>query len=55
LWELSLSSKPKPAPSRGLATKQIQEKPSKSKKNRLDLLGFIRPNQGFSMGYSESK
>jgi hypothetical protein len=55
LWELSCPASRNPAPSRGLAAKQIQEKPNKSKQNRLDLLGFIRPNQGFSMGYSESK
>jgi hypothetical protein len=32
--------------------------PNKSKQNQaksLDLLGFIRPNWGFSMGYGESK
>jgi hypothetical protein len=29
--------------------------PSKTKQNRLDLLGFIRPNQAFSKGYGESK
>jgi hypothetical protein len=30
-------------------------KPNKSKENRLDFLGFLWPNQDFSMGYSESK
>jgi hypothetical protein len=55
LWELPLSSKPKPGAELVLATKQIQENPRKTKQNRLDLLGFIRPNRGFSMGYSESK
>jgi hypothetical protein len=29
--------------------------PNKSKQNGLDLLGFIRPNRDFSMGYGESK
>jgi len=32
-----------------------QEKPNKSKQNSLVLFGFIRPNRGFSMGYTESK
>jgi hypothetical protein len=35
--------------------KQIQAKPNKFKQKGLDLLGFIRPNRDFSMGYSESK
>jgi hypothetical protein len=29
--------------------------PNKTKQKGLDLLGFIRPNRGFSMGYRESK
>jgi hypothetical protein len=29
--------------------------PNKTKKNGLDLLGFTRPNQDFSMGYIDSK
>jgi len=29
--------------------------PNKSKQNGLDLLGFIRQNRDFSMGYGESK
>ena len=33
-------------------SKQIQAKPNKSKQNCLDLLGFIRPNRDFSMGYA---
>jgi hypothetical protein len=37
------------------AAKQIQAKPNKSKQKRLDLLGFIRPNPDFSMGYGDSK
>jgi hypothetical protein len=36
-------------------TKQNQAKPSKTKQNCLDLLGFIRPNRDFSMGYGDSK
>jgi hypothetical protein len=32
-----------------------QANPSKTKQKSLDLLGFIRPNQDFSRGYSESK
>ena len=32
-----------------------QIKPRKSKEKGLDLLGFLWPNRGFSMGYSESK
>jgi hypothetical protein len=36
-------------------SKQIQATPNKTKLNSLDLLGVIRPNRGFSMGYSESK
>jgi hypothetical protein len=36
-------------------TKQNQTRPNKSKQNGLDLLGFIRPNRDFSMGYGESK
>jgi len=32
-----------------------QIKPNKTKENSLDLLGFIRPNWDFSMGYSGSK
>jgi hypothetical protein len=39
-----------PAPRRG-ASKPAQAKPSKTKQNCLDLLGFIRPNRDFSMGY----
>jgi hypothetical protein len=35
--------------------KQKQIKPNKTKQNGLDFLGFIRPNRGFSMGYTESK
>ena len=35
--------------------KQNQTAPNKSKQNCLDLFGFIRPNRGFSMGYTESK
>jgi hypothetical protein len=35
--------------------KQFQAKPNKSKQNSLDFLGFIRPNQDFSMGYTDSK
>jgi hypothetical protein len=35
--------------------KFFQAKPSKTKQECLDFLGFIRPNQDFSMGYSESK
>ena len=34
------------------ATKLIQAQP---KQKRLDLLGFIRPNRDFSVGYSDSK
>jgi hypothetical protein len=30
--------------------KGFQAKPNKTKQNSLDLLGFIRPNRGFSMG-----
>jgi hypothetical protein len=33
----------------------LQINPNKTKQNCLDLLGFIRPNRGFSMGYGESK
>jgi hypothetical protein len=39
----------------GQTAKQNQIKPNKTKQNRLDLLGFIRPNRGSSMGYGESK
>jgi hypothetical protein len=39
LWELPLSSKPKPGAELVLATKQIQENPRKTKQNRLDLGG----------------
>jgi hypothetical protein len=35
--------------------KQIQIKPNKSKQKSLHLLGFIRPNQAFSMGYDGKK
>ena len=34
-------------------TKQYQAPPNKTKQNCLDLLGFIRPNRDFSMGYDE--
>jgi len=44
-----------PTGRRRCATKLIQAEPSKSKQKRLDLLGFIRPNRDFSMGYSDSK
>jgi hypothetical protein len=33
----------------------FQIDPNKTKQKYLDLLGFIRPNRGFSMGYGESK
>jgi hypothetical protein len=36
-------------------SKPDQANPSKSKQKGLDLLGFIRPNQDFSMGYDDSK
>jgi hypothetical protein len=41
----------------GVSRRQInpskpQTNPNKSKKKRLDWLGFIRPNRDFSMGYS---
>jgi hypothetical protein len=32
-------------------SKQDQANPNKSKQKGLDLLGFIRPNRDFSMGY----
>jgi hypothetical protein len=32
-----------------------QIRPNKTKQNSLDLLGFIRPNWDFSMGYGDSK
>jgi ArsR family transcriptional regulator len=35
--------------------KGLQAKPNKTKQNSLDLLGFIRPNRDFSMGYGDSK
>jgi hypothetical protein len=38
-------------PTQPSTTKQIQEKPNKTKQKSLDLFGFIRPNQGFSRGY----
>jgi len=38
-----------------LEAKPAQINPSKTKEKGLDLLGFIRPNRGFSMGYGESK
>jgi hypothetical protein len=34
---------------------QSQAQPNKTKRNCLDLLGFIRPNRDFSKGYGESK
>jgi hypothetical protein len=43
------------APEFAFAAKRIQAKPNKSKWNGLELLGFIRPNLGFSMSYNESK
>jgi hypothetical protein len=36
-------------------SKQNQARPNKSKQKRLDLLGFIRPNRAFSIGYDDSK
>jgi hypothetical protein len=33
----------------------IQINPNKSKQKGLDLLGYIRSNRDFSMGYGESK
>jgi hypothetical protein len=39
----------------GFAAKRIQAKPNKTKQKGLDLLGFIRPNRAFSMGYGQSK
>jgi hypothetical protein len=36
-------------------SKQDQAQPNKTKQKSLDLLGFIRPNRDFSMGYGESK
>jgi hypothetical protein len=33
--------------------KPIQTNPSKTKQKSLDLLGFIRLNRGFSMGYEQ--
>jgi hypothetical protein len=36
-------------------SKFIQAKPNKTKQNSLHLLGFIRPDWGFSMRYGESK
>ena len=36
-------------------SKSIQTNPNRTKRNSLDLFGFIRPNLDFSMGYSESK
>jgi hypothetical protein len=33
----------------------FQGNPNKTKQKGLDFLGFIRPNQAFSMGYGESK
>jgi hypothetical protein len=36
----------------GPAAKTFQARPSKTKQKRLDLLGFVRPNPDFSMGYS---
>jgi hypothetical protein len=37
------------------SAKQRQAKPSSAKSNRLDLLGFIRPNRDFSMGCGGKK
>jgi hypothetical protein len=42
-------------PARALDPKQNQASPSNSKQKGLDLLGFIRPNRGFSMGYGGKK
>jgi hypothetical protein len=36
-----------------LRANSIQINPSKTKQNYLVLLGFIRPNRDFSMGYGE--
>ena len=44
-----------PAHAAAKPSKQNQAKSYKSKQNRLDLLGFIRQNRDFSMGYGESK
>jgi hypothetical protein len=38
-----------------LKASAFQANPSKTKQKSLDLLGFIRPNRGFSRVYSESK
>jgi hypothetical protein len=38
-----------------LQVADFQTIPSKTKQKSLDFLGFIRPNRGFSMGYSDSK
>jgi hypothetical protein len=45
-----------PARSRGFnqSASSSQANPNKSKQKGLDLLGFIRPNRYFSMGYGES-
>jgi hypothetical protein len=44
-----------PNHTRGLAAKPFQAKPNRTKQNSFDLLGFIRANRDFSMGYGESK
>jgi hypothetical protein len=43
----------RPPGKRNLTAKSIQAKPNKTKQNCLDLLGFIRQNRDFSMGYEE--
>jgi hypothetical protein len=50
-----LPAQPKSIARNGPAAKQIQAKPNKSKQKALDLLGFIRPNRDFSMGYGGFK
>jgi hypothetical protein len=37
------------------SSKHDQARPNKTKQKALDLLGFLRPNRDFSMGYGQSK
>jgi hypothetical protein len=36
-----------------LKARSVQANPNKTKQKSLDLLGFIRPNRDFSMGYEQ--
>ena len=49
---VSLTGPPPGPPNR---PKQTEANPNKTKQKSLDLLGFIRPNRDFSMGYGRKK